>query len=73
MKFNLTKLIPEVVYTHTHGTERFDEVKLICLRTSGRVSIQQGYEVISLDEYQAKQLYLHLKSVFEQGEHNATI
>ncbi len=65
MKFNLTKIIPEVVYEHTHGNERFDEVKLICLRASGCVSIQQGYEVISLDEDQAEQLYLHLKSVFE--------
>lgn len=64
MKFNLRTLIPEVVREHTHGAERFDEVKLICLRAAGLISIQQGYEVVSLDEYQAAQLYQHLKQVF---------
>ena len=64
MKFNLEVTIEEVVEQHTHGVINYDEVLLSCYRGTGDTLIKQGDDEILLELEQAKQLYLHLKSVF---------
>ena len=64
MKFNLKVTIPEHVEDCTHGTIIHQEVKVVCRRSDGIVSLSQGYEIIVMEEKQAERLYHHLKSVF---------
>ena len=64
MKFNLEVKIEEVVEQCTHGVINYDEVLLSCYRGTGDTLIKQGDDEILLELEQAKQLYLHLKSVF---------
>ena len=64
MKFNLEVTIDEVVEQCTHGVINYDEVLLSCYRGTGDTLIKQGDDEILLELEQAKQLYMHLKSVF---------
>ena len=64
MKFNLEVKIEEVVEQHTHGVLKYSEVQLSCYRGTGDTLIKQGDDEILLELEQAKQLYMHLKSVF---------
>ena len=64
MKFNLEVTIDEVVEQCTHGVINYDEVLLSCYRGTGDTLIKQGDDEILLESEQAKQLYMHLKSVF---------
>ena len=64
MKFNLKVTIDEVVEQCTHGVINYDEVLLSCYRGTGDTLIKQGDDEILLELEQAKQLYMHLKSVF---------
>ena len=64
MKFNLEVTIEEVVEQHTHGVLKYSEVQLSCYRSTGDTLIKQGDDEILLELEQAKQLYMHLKSVF---------
>ena len=64
MKFNLEVKIEEVVEQHTHGVLKYGEVQLSCCRGTGDTFIRQGDDAVWLLSEQAKQLYMHLKSVF---------
>ena len=64
MKFNLEVKIEEVVEQYPHGVINYDEVLLSCYRGTGDTLIKQGDDEILLELEQAKQLYMHLKSVF---------
>ena len=64
MKFNLEVKIEEVVEQCNHGVINYDEVLLSCYRGTGDTLIKQGDDEILLELEQAKQLYMHLKSVF---------
>ena len=64
MKFNLEVKIKEVVEQHTHGVLKYGEVQLCCYRSTGEVQILQDENAVWLVSEQAKQLYMHLKSVF---------
>ena len=64
MKFNLEVKIEEVVEQYPHGVSNYDEVLLSCYRGTGDTLIKQGDDEILLELEQAKQLYMHLKSVF---------
>ena len=64
MKFNLEVTIEEVVEQHTHGVLKHGEVQLNCYRNTGEVQILQDENEVWLVSEQAKQLYMHLKSVF---------
>ena len=64
MKFNLEVKIEEVVEQYTHGVLEYGEVQLSCYRSTGEVQILQDGNAVWLTSEQAKQLYLHLKSVF---------
>lgn len=64
MKFNLKETIPEEVEQGTYDQVEYLPVKVVCRRSDGIVSLTQGYDVILMNEDQAKQLHQHLKSVF---------
>lgn len=64
MKFNLEVTIEEVVKQYPDGVLKYREVQLSCYRGSGEVQILQEENVLWLTAEQAKQLYVHLKSVF---------
>ena len=64
MKFNLEVKIEEVVEQHIHGVLKYGEVQLSCYRSTGEVQIVQDENVVWVTSEQAKQLYVHLKSVF---------
>ena len=64
MKFNLKVTIDEVVEQYAYGVLEYGEVQLSCYRSTGEVQILQDGNVVWLTSEQAKQLYLHLKSVF---------
>lgn len=64
MKFNLKETIPEVVEQYPCGQLEYLAVKVVCRRSDGIVSLTQGYDVVLMNEEQAKQLHQHLKSVF---------
>ena len=64
MKFNLEVKIEEVVEQYDYGVLEYGEVQLSCYRSTGDTSIKQGDDEILLELEQAKQLYMHLKSVF---------
>ena len=64
MKFNLEVTIEEVVEQHAHGVLKYSEVQLSCYRSIGEVQILQEENTLWLTSEQAKQLYVHLKSVF---------
>ena len=64
MKFNLEVKIEEVVEQYPHGVLKYGEVQLSCYRSTGEVQILQDENVLWLTAEQAKQLYMHLKSVF---------
>ena len=64
MKFDLEVKIEEVVEQCTHGVLKYGEVQLSCYRGTGDTSIKQDDDEILLELEQAKQLYMHLKSVF---------
>ena len=64
MKFNLKVTIEEVVEQYDYGVLEYGEVQLSCYRGSGEVQILQEENVLWLTAEQAKQLYVHLKSVF---------
>lgn len=72
MKINLDVIIPESVEYYSHGTSTYDEVGLTCNRNTGEVFIKQiksyldyeHYDVVVLNEDQAKELYNHLKEIF---------
>lgn len=65
MNFNLNVTILEYVEECTHGVIAYEEVSLKCCRSTDEVVISQNLDTIMMSEDQAKQLYLHLKSVFE--------
>ena len=64
MEFNLKVTIDEVVEQYTHGVLKYGEVQLSCYRSTGEVQILQDENAVWLVSEQAKQLYMHLKSVF---------
>ena len=64
MKFNLEVTIEEVVEQYPHGVLEYGEVQLSCYRSTGEVQILQDENAVWLTSEQAKQLYMHLKSVF---------
>ena len=64
MKFNLKVKIEEVVEQYAYGVLEYGEVQLSCYRSTGEVQILQDENAVWLTSEQAKQLYLHLKSVF---------
>ena len=64
MKFNLEVTIEEVVEQYTHGVLKYSEVELSCYRSTEEVQILQDENAVWLTSEQAKQLYVHLKSVF---------
>ena len=64
MKFNLEVKIEEVVEQYNHGVLKYGEVQLSCYRGTGEVQILQDENAVWLVSEQAKQLYMHLKSVF---------
>lgn len=64
MKFNLKVKIEEVVEQYAYGVLEHGEVQLSCYRSTGEVQILQDGNAVWLTSEQAKQLYMHLKSVF---------
>ena len=64
MKFNLEVKIEEVVEQYPHVVLKYGEVQLSCYRSTGEVQILQDGNAVWLTSEQAKQLYVHLKSVF---------
>ena len=64
MKFNLKVTIDEVVEQYAYGVLKYSEVELSCYRSTEEVQILQDGNVVWLTSEQAKQLYIHLKSVF---------
>ena len=64
MKSNLEVTIEEVVEQYDYGVLKYSEVQLSCYRSTGEVQILQDENAVWLTSEQAKQLYLHLKSVF---------
>ena len=64
MKFNLKVTIDEVVEQYAYGVLKYGEVQLSCYRSTGEVQILQDGNAVWLTSEQAKQLYMHLKSVF---------
>ena len=64
MKFSLEVKIEEVVEQYPHGVLKYGEVQLSCYRSTGEVQILQDENAVWLTSEQAKQLYVHLKSVF---------
>ena len=64
MKSNLEVKIEEVVEQYDYGVLEYGEVQLSCYRSTGEVQILQDENAVWLTSEQAKQLYLHLKSVF---------
>ena len=64
MKFNLKVTIDEVVEQYDYGVLKYGEVQLSCYRSTGEVQILQDENAVWLTSEQAKQLYMHLKSVF---------
>ena len=64
MKFNLKVTIEEVVEQYDYGVLKYSEVELSCYRSTEEVQISQEDNTVWLVSEQAKQLYMHLKSVF---------
>ena len=64
MKSNLEVKIEEVVEQYDYGVLEYGEVQLSCYRSTGEVQILQDENAVWLTSEQAKQLYMHLKSVF---------
>ena len=64
MKFNLEVKIEEVVEQYDYGVLEYGEVQLSCYRSTEEVQILQDGNAVWLTSEQAKQLYMHLKSVF---------
>lgn len=64
MKFNLDKVISEVVEEHTHGVIKYGELRVSCCRSTGDTLLIQDDNEILLEHEQAKELFFLLNSVF---------
>lgn len=64
MKFNLDKIIPEVIEQYSHGKEIFGEVRVQAIKSIDVVTVTQNSQHIVMDEDQAFQLHKMLNQVF---------